>query len=200
MYVIVFWLAKVRIRTEKLSRPENKKKKKGSMIANQERMRLSWILSHKDHINVVLCCCSASYDINVVLCCCSASYDINVALCCCSTSCYINVVLCCCSASCDINVVLCCCSASYDINVFLCCCSASYDINVVLYCCSASCGINVVLCCCSASCVDAAATEMSTVVTIFNRCLKIKEQLRLKYIVCVFDQAIYSKAMELKWR
>ena len=29
MYVIFFWLAKVRIRTEKLSRPENEKKKKG---------------------------------------------------------------------------------------------------------------------------------------------------------------------------
>ena len=72
MYVIFFWLAKVRIGTEKLSRPENEKKKR-SMIANQERMRLSWILFHKDDINVALCCYSASYDINVVLCCCSAS-------------------------------------------------------------------------------------------------------------------------------
>ena len=33
-----------------------------------------------------------------------------------------------------------------------------------------------------------------------DRCLKIKEQLRLNYIVCVFDQGIYCKAMELKWR
>ena len=40
------------------------------------------------------------------------------------------------------------------------------------------------------------ATKMSTVVTIFDRCLKIKEQLRLKYIVCVFDQAVCCK----KWR
>ena len=47
---------------------------------------------------------------------------------------------------------------------------------------------------------DSPATEMSTVITVLDRCLKIKEQLRLKYIVCVFDQAIYCKAMELKWR
>ena len=41
---------------------------------------------------------------------------------------------------------------------------------------------------------------MYTVITVFDHCLKIKEQLRLNYIVCVFDQAIYCKAMELKWR
>ena len=41
---------------------------------------------------------------------------------------------------------------------------------------------------------------MSTVVTTFDRCLKIKEQLRLKYIVCVFDKAVCCKVMELKWR
>ena len=48
--------------------------------------------------------------------------------------------------------------------------------------------------------IDSPATEMSTVITLLDRCLKIKEQLRLKYIVCVFDQAIYCKALELKWR
>ena len=47
---------------------------------------------------------------------------------------------------------------------------------------------------------DLSATEMCTVVTVFDRCLKIKEQLRLNNIVCVFDQAIYCKAMEMKWR
>ena len=41
---------------------------------------------------------------------------------------------------------------------------------------------------------------MCTVITVLDRCLKIKVQLRLNYIVCVFDQAIYCKAMELKWR
>ena len=42
------------------------------------------------------------------------------------------------------------------------------------------------------------ATEISTVITVLDRCLKIKEQLRLNSIVCVFDQAIYCKVMELK--
>ena len=46
--------------------------------------------------------------------------------------------------------------------------------------------------------VDTSANETSTVVTILDRCLKINEQLRLKYIVCVSDMAIYCKAMELK--
>ena len=48
--------------------------------------------------------------------------------------------------------------------------------------------------------IDLTATEMSTVITVLDRCMKIKEQLRLKYIVCVFDRAIYCKAMGLKWR
>ena len=48
--------------------------------------------------------------------------------------------------------------------------------------------------------IDSPAAEMSTVKTVLDRCLKIKAQLRLDYIVCVFDQAIYSKAMELKRR
>ena len=48
--------------------------------------------------------------------------------------------------------------------------------------------------------VNAPTTEMSTVVTILDSCLKTKEQLRLKYIVCVFDQNISCKTMELKWR
>ena len=48
--------------------------------------------------------------------------------------------------------------------------------------------------------IDSPATEMCTVITVLDRCLKIKEQLRLSYIVCVFDLAIYCKAMELKWR
>ena len=47
---------------------------------------------------------------------------------------------------------------------------------------------------------DSSAKEMCTVTTVLDYCLKIKEQLRLNYIVCVFDQGIYCKAMELKWR
>ena len=41
---------------------------------------------------------------------------------------------------------------------------------------------------------------MIIVITVFDRCMNIKEQLRLNYIFCVFDQAIYSKVMELKRR
>ena len=48
--------------------------------------------------------------------------------------------------------------------------------------------------------IDSPATEMSPAITMFDRCLKIKGQLRLNYIVCVFGQAIYCKTMELKWR
>ena len=33
-----------------------------------------------------------------------------------------------------------------------------------------------------------------------NRALKIIESLRLVSIVCVFDQAIYSKAVEITWK
>jgi hypothetical protein len=33
-----------------------------------------------------------------------------------------------------------------------------------------------------------------------NRAIKIMESLRLVLIVCVFDQAIYSKAVEIKWK
>ena len=46
---------------------------------------------------------------------------------------------------------------------------------------------------------DSLATEMCTVITVLDRCLKIKEQLRLNYTVCVFDQAIHYKALEQKW-
>ena len=33
-----------------------------------------------------------------------------------------------------------------------------------------------------------------------ERCLTIKERLKLKSIVCIFDQAIYAKAAEIKWQ
>ena len=48
--------------------------------------------------------------------------------------------------------------------------------------------------------IGSSATELCTVITVLDRCLKIKEQLRLNYIACVFDQAISCNAMELKWR
>ena len=49
-------------------------------------------------------------------------------------------------------------------------------------------------------CINAPATDISTVYDIFESCLKIKEALKLKTIVCVLDQAIYCKAMEIKWK
>lgn len=33
-----------------------------------------------------------------------------------------------------------------------------------------------------------------------NKCLKVKEKLILNVIICVFDKAIYSKAVEIKWK
>ena len=49
-------------------------------------------------------------------------------------------------------------------------------------------------------CLDAPATEYSTVKEVMNRALKMKESLKLSGIVCVFDQSIFAKAMEIKWR
>ena len=48
--------------------------------------------------------------------------------------------------------------------------------------------------------IIAPATDISTVCNILEGCLKIKEELELKTIGCVFDQAIYCKAMEIKWK
>ena len=41
---------------------------------------------------------------------------------------------------------------------------------------------------------------MSTVFEILNQSLKIKETLKLQAIVVVFDQALYAKATEIKWK
>ena len=49
-------------------------------------------------------------------------------------------------------------------------------------------------------CINAPATDISTVYNILECCLKIKEALKLKTIVCVFDRAIYCKTMEIKWK
>ena len=47
-------------------------------------------------------------------------------------------------------------------------------------------------------CLDAPATSMSTVYYMMERALGIKDQLKLKSIVCVYDQAIYAKAYQIK--
>eukprot|EP00058_Branchiostoma_floridae_P000977 XP_002586465.1 hypothetical protein BRAFLDRAFT_106667 [Branchiostoma floridae] len=48
--------------------------------------------------------------------------------------------------------------------------------------------------------INAPATQMSTVYEILRQSLVIKDQLQLKKIVCVFDQAIYAKATEVMWK
>ena len=48
--------------------------------------------------------------------------------------------------------------------------------------------------------IDLPATEISTVYEILDKCLKIKEKLNLAVLVCVFDQAIFAKAVEIKWK
>ena len=49
-------------------------------------------------------------------------------------------------------------------------------------------------------CLDEPATDISTIYCVLQRCIKIKESLGLQSIVCVFDQAIYCKAVEIKWK
>ena len=49
-------------------------------------------------------------------------------------------------------------------------------------------------------CLDASATEYSTIMEVMNRALKMKESWKLSGIVCVFDQSIFAKAAEIKWR
>ena len=43
-------------------------------------------------------------------------------------------------------------------------------------------------------------TTSGTVFEVLSQSLKIKDSLRLNAIVVVFDQAIYAKAMEIKWK
>ncbi|XP_066917320.1 uncharacterized protein [Clytia hemisphaerica] len=47
-------------------------------------------------------------------------------------------------------------------------------------------------------CLDAPATEMSTIYHMLERAIRIKDQLNVKSIVCVYDQAIYAKAYQIK--
>ena len=47
-------------------------------------------------------------------------------------------------------------------------------------------------------CLNAPVTEMSTIYFMMERSIRIKNQLKLKSIVCVYDQAIYAKVNEIK--
>ena len=48
--------------------------------------------------------------------------------------------------------------------------------------------------------IDAPATDMATVHEVLVQLLKIKNTLKLKSIVLVFDQALYAKATEVQWK
>lgn len=48
--------------------------------------------------------------------------------------------------------------------------------------------------------INAPATQLSTVHKVLLLVQKIKTELDLEEIVCVFDQALYAKAMEIKWK
>ena len=48
-------------------------------------------------------------------------------------------------------------------------------------------------------CIDASASDISTINQVLHRCLKIKDSLKLPSIVCILDEAIYAKAVEIKW-
>ena len=48
--------------------------------------------------------------------------------------------------------------------------------------------------------INAPATKMSTVYQVLTKSLQIKDNLNLQSIVVVFDQALYAKATEIKWK
>ena len=48
--------------------------------------------------------------------------------------------------------------------------------------------------------VNAPATELSTVHEVLNQTVRIMESLQLSEIVCIFDQALYAKALEIAWK
>ena len=49
-------------------------------------------------------------------------------------------------------------------------------------------------------CINAVATEISTVYQVLCRASNIVDSLNLLSILCVFDQTIYSEAIEIKWK
>ena len=48
--------------------------------------------------------------------------------------------------------------------------------------------------------INAPATQMSTVSEVLNQSLSIMQSLQLTKTVCVFDQALYAKAIEITWK
>lgn len=48
--------------------------------------------------------------------------------------------------------------------------------------------------------IDSPATEMSTINAILIRSYKIADLLELKYLTLVFDEAIYAKIQQIRWK
>jgi hypothetical protein len=48
--------------------------------------------------------------------------------------------------------------------------------------------------------IDAPPTEYSTINTILTRSKEIADKLELKYAVLVFDEAVYAKVQQVRWR
>ena len=48
--------------------------------------------------------------------------------------------------------------------------------------------------------INAPATQLSTVLEVLNQSLSIMQSLGLSTIVCVFNQALYAKAIEITWK
>jgi len=48
--------------------------------------------------------------------------------------------------------------------------------------------------------INVPATQLSTVKEVLNQTLSIMDSLQLSKIICVFDQALYAKALEIAWK
>ena len=48
--------------------------------------------------------------------------------------------------------------------------------------------------------IEGSPTEYTTVYTVFTKSLDIAARLNLEYVVIVFDEAIYAKAQQIRWK
>ncbi len=48
--------------------------------------------------------------------------------------------------------------------------------------------------------IDASATELSTINIVLQRSTKIADELGLQYVCLVFDEAIYAKIQQIRWK
>ena len=48
--------------------------------------------------------------------------------------------------------------------------------------------------------IDSPATAMNTIFEVLMKARQTKDELKLRHVVVVFDQAIYAKAVEIMWK